>query len=149
MSETLTQIAPFPAVLETLVAQVRYKSGWAFSLQDIDRGQGSAGLTLIIAITCPDTYHPTRTIRVNHYMIVPPAAFDERAWCRWLFDQILLVEQHEAAEFFQVCGERPYAPNHAPGRNPYTITDQGTPQDATTDYRGERFTVEQRTREGQ
>lgn len=141
METNLRQQAPYPETLERLVGCLRYKKGWEFSLVDLDRGQGSEGLTLIILVTSPNTYEPTSTIRVNHYMIVPPAAFDERAWSRWLFDQILLVEQHEASEFFQIEGHRPYAPNHAPGRNPYTLIDQGTPEDATTNYLGERFTI--------
>lgn len=139
----MQQQAPYPELLAKLVERVQYKEGWKFSLGDLDRGQGSKGLTLIIGLTCPDTYAPAQAIRVNHYMIVPPAAFDERAWERWLFDQILLVEQHESAEFFQIGTHRPYAPNHAPGRNPYTLIDQGTPEDATTNYRGERFTVKE------
>jgi hypothetical protein len=135
----MRQIAPEPVALSELVESLKYKKGWGFFVDDIDRGQDSEGLTLVIQITAPNTYPPHETMRVNHYMIVPPAAFDKRAWQRWLFDQILLVEQHEAAEFFQVDGVRPYAPNHAPGNNPYTIFDQGTPEGATTNYKGERF----------
>ena len=33
-------------------------------------------------------YHPDKTIVVRHYMIVPPASFDERSWRWWLFQQI-------------------------------------------------------------
>lgn len=132
----MKQIAPDPSLLDGLIKRLEYKAGWSFDLEDIDRGQGSEGLTLVITVNSPDSYHPERNIRVLHYMIVPPAAYDERAWCRWLLDQILQVEQHEACEFFKVDGERPYAPNHGPGRNPYTITDQGTPEDAKTDFRG-------------
>ena len=137
----MKQVAPDPDMLMALVTCLKYKKGWRFTLEDIDRGQGSEGMTLIIQIPAPDTYPPHSTMRVNHYMIVPAAAFDNRAWQRWLFDQILLVEQHEAAEFFQIDNMRPYAPNHAPGHNPYTIFDQGTPEDATTNYKGERFEV--------
>lgn len=144
MTETkqMRQLAPYPSALEKLVASVRYREGWRFTLVDMDRGQGSEGLTLIINVISPDAYEPSRTSRVNHYMIVPPAAFDERAWCRWLFEQVLLVEQHEAAEFFELNNARPFAPHHAPGRNPYSIVEQGTAEDATTDYLGKRFKLE-------
>lgn len=135
----MKQIAPEPKSLEELVAKLEYKQGWHFSLQDIDRGQGSEGLTLIILVVSPDSYHPEYNIRVNHYMIVPPAAYDERAWCRWLLDQILLVEQHEACEFFKIADERPFAPNHGPGRNPYSIIEQGTQMDAETNFLGQQF----------
>lgn len=135
----MKQVAPFPTALKELVAKTHYKSGWRFMLDDIDRGQGSEGLTLTIQITVPDSYNPDALITVNHYMIVPPAAYDERAWARWLLDQVLLVEQHEACEFFMLGNERPYAPNHGPGRNPYSILERGTEEDAKTTYRGERF----------
>jgi hypothetical protein len=140
----MRQIAPDPS-LAVLVNQLKYKEGWQFTLEDIDRGQGSEGLTLIIQITCQDSYHPEKRMTVLHYMIVPAAAYDERSWCRWLLDQILLVEQHEACEFFMVDNHRPYAPNHGPGNNPYTIFDQGFREDAQTTYRGERFALPKTT----
>jgi hypothetical protein len=132
----MRQIAPDPEALVSLLARLKYKEGWTFTLVDIDRDQGSEGLTLVINIRCRDTYDTSRLMSVNHYMIVPPAAYDERSWCRWLLDQVLLVEQHESCEFFQIGPVRPYAPNHAPGNNPYTIFDQGTREGAETDFRG-------------
>jgi len=77
------------------------------------------------------------TYRVNHYMPVPPAAFDERSWRRWLFDQCLLVERHEAMEFFAIDDERPYAPSHGPGNDPYIVREVGTETDQRTSFRGE------------
>jgi hypothetical protein len=70
-SETMTQVAPYPEPLAQLIEGLKYKPGFRFSLQTLDRGQGSAGLTLVITITAPDTYHPEQTIRVAHYMLVP------------------------------------------------------------------------------
>lgn len=134
----MRQIAPEPKLLTGLVERLKYKAGWKFTLGDIDRGQGSEGLTLIILVTSPDSSDPEHaTIRVNHYMIVPPAAFDERAWCRWLFDQILLVEQHEAAEFFRVDGVKIFGPHHQPGQNPYSIIEIGTEEETRKNWRGE------------
>ncbi len=135
----MKQRAPYPIVLENLISSLQYKKGWRFVLEHLDRGQGSEGLTLTICLTCQDSYHPEQTMRVNHYMIVPPAAYDERSWQRWLFDQILLVEQHEACEFFLIDGTRPYAPHHGSGNNCYTIFDHGTKEDAQTTFRGEHF----------
>ena len=132
----MKQIAPDPSVLSGLVEHLHYKDGWKFSLADIDRGQGSEGLTLIINLTCQDSYHPKRVMQVNHYMIVPPAAYDERTWCRWLLDQILLVEQHEACEFFEIDGVKLFGPHHQPGRNPYTIYEIGTEEEVRTSFRG-------------
>jgi hypothetical protein len=108
-------------------------------LDDIDRGQGSKGLTLVIRTQGYDSYHPERgeVYRVYHYFPVPPAAYDRRAWLRWLFDQFCLVELHEAMEFFVVDGYRPFAPNHGPGRNPYSVLELGLDVDARTNFRGE------------
>lgn len=133
----MKQVAPDPTPLFTLVEQVSYKTRWQFSLRDVDRGQGSEGLTLCILIATPDSYHPDSLRSVMHYMPVPPAAFDERSWRRWLFEQVLLVERHEACEFFQIGGVRPYAPHHGPGNDPYIIFEHGTDEDVRTSFRGE------------
>jgi hypothetical protein len=138
----MRQEAPDPEALDDLVGRLLYKDGWTFRLADLDRGQGSAGLTLVVNITGPDSYHPERDISVNHYFIVPAAAYDARAWQRWLLDQVLLVEQHEACEFFRFRSPgldwRPYKPNHGPGRDPYEILTLGTGEDADTSFRGAR-----------
>lgn len=135
----IAQFAPDPLVLRELVSKLSYRPGWTFSLVDgFDRGQGCWGLTLIIFVEAPDSYDHARQVRVQHFMPVPGAAFDLRSWRRWLLDQILLVEQHEACEYFKIGEERPYAPNHAPGRDPWTIVETGSVEDATTSYRGTR-----------
>lgn len=146
MTQAMRQEAPFPEPLAYLVARLSYRPGWAFKLADIDRGQGSAGLTLIIKTRGYDSYHPDRgeTYQVNHYMPVPPAAYDARSWQRWLFEQILLVERHEAMEFFALHDSpgsehaiRPYAPSHGPGNDPYLVREAGTEADRRTSFRGE------------
>ena len=139
MGETMRQTAPYPLALAGFVDGLTYRPGWTARLEDLDRGQGSEGLTLIITTRGFDSYHPERgpTYRVNHYMPVPPAAYDERSWRRWLLDQFLLVERHEACEFFAIDGERPYAPSHGPGNDPYLIREVGTDEDRRTSFRGE------------
>lgn len=141
-----TQIAPYPEILKNLIDHLKYKDGWEFNLEDLDRGQGSKGLTLVIRLTCQNSYYPESTFVVLHYMLVPPAAYNEKSWCRWLFDQILLVETHEACEFFLIDSHRPYAPNHGPGNNPYIIFDQGTKEGAQTTFRGEKFDLEEKNK---
>lgn len=133
----LTQTSPYPEPLRELVRYLVYKPHWVFSLDTFDRGQGSVGLTLTIQITTPDAYHPEQLRSVLHYFPVPPAAYDARSWQRWLLEQVLLVERHEACEFFQVGGVRPYAPSHGPGNDPYLIREVGTQEDVQTSYRGE------------
>lgn len=146
--DEMRQVAPYPEALERLVARLAYKPGWTFALRDMDRGQGSEGLTLDIVTLGYNSYHPEQgeNYRVHHYMLVPPAAFDERSWRRWLLEQILLVERHEACEFFRfewedrldrvIDVERPYAPSHGPGNDPYLIREIGTDEDRRTSFRG-------------
>lgn len=133
----MTQSAAYPHDLASLVQRLQYKQGWSFSLTHKERGQGCEGLTLSVLVECEDSYNPGMRLNVMHYIIVPAAAYDERAWMRWLLDQILLIESHEACEFFKVDGRRPFSPNHGPGRNPYSILEKGTPIDAATLFTGE------------
>jgi hypothetical protein len=120
------------------VGRLRYRPGWEFELTHHDRGQGSAGLTLIITTRGFDSYHPERGehYRVNHYMPVPPAAYDRRSWENWLFEQLLIVEKHECMEFFSIDGTRPKAPAHGPGNDPYLVLTYGDDADRRTSFRG-------------
>jgi hypothetical protein len=137
MSTQMRQVAPFPDVLADLIERMRYRPGWTFRLHDLDRGQGSAGLTLVITVDTVNSYPPYEPMAVAHYMPVPPASYDGRSWQRWLFDQCLLVDRHEACEFFEVGGEKPYAPSHGPGNDPYLVREVGTVLDQKTSFRGE------------
>jgi hypothetical protein len=123
-------------VLAQLVERVTYKPGWKFELQEVNRGQGCAGLTLMISATLDDSSNPGAKVGVLHLMPVLPAAYDEDAWMGWILEQIMLVEQHEALEFYKVDGEAPFFPGHAPGRNPYGVARviASTPKDHDTAY---------------
>ena len=136
----LSQRAPYPEILAELVDDLQYRPGWHFQLVNLDRGQGSEGLTFVVTTKDLDSYHPERgeTYRVAHYFIVPAAAYDARSWRRWLLDRLLEVESHEACEFFMIGGVRPYAPSHGPGNDPYMIREMGTYEDVDTRYTGER-----------
>jgi hypothetical protein len=138
------QAAPFPEPLARLVESLSYKEGWKFRLEDIDRGQGSTGLTLSIFVSTVNSYPPHRPMSVVHYMIVPPAAYDWRSWQRWLFEQIMRVELHEGMEFFTIHDSpgsehfvKPYAPSHGPGNDPYMVRETGTDTDQRTSFRGD------------
>ena len=136
----MRQTAPYPQALAEIVAGLSYRPGWEFGLADIDRGQGSEGLTLVVTSLGYDTYNPDRgeTYRVNHYFIVPAAAYDRGSWTRWVLDRLVEIETHEACEFMVLDSKRPFAPNHGPGRDPYVIRELGTIEDAETTFRGER-----------
>lgn len=134
-----TQTAPYPHELTELLAGLAYRPGFEFRLTtpDYDRGQGSTGLSLIITVQTPDSYDHDCIIRVAHLFPVPPAAYDVRSWRRWLFDRIGDVETHERCEFFTIAGDKPYAPSHGPGNDPYLVREVGTELDRRTSFRGE------------
>lgn len=137
MPLTMTQQAPYPHELADLVKKVSYRPGWRCWLHDIDRGQESVGLTLTILVETVNSYPPHNPLRVQHLFIVPAASYDRQSWQRWLLEQFLLVERHEACEFFTIDGEKPYAPHHGPGEDPYIIFDHGTDEQRRTSFRGE------------
>lgn len=143
--DVMTQTAPFPHVLADLVERLGYRRGWTFTLTDMDRGQGSGGLTLDVLTSAPNSYNFDQTVGVHHLFIVPAAAYDERSWRRWLLDQVLLIERHEACEFFEIDGVKPYAPSHGPGNDPYLIREVGTAEDQQTSFRGVRKEPEPET----
>lgn len=139
----MRQVAPDPTILHDLVDRCHYRPGWHGRLEDIIRdpadthGHEAGGLTLTITTNTINSYPPHNRIAVNHYFIVPAATYDERAWRRWLFDQFCKVEVHEAMEFFEVDGEKPFRPVHAPGADPYTVTEVASDIDRRTSFRGE------------
>lgn len=137
MTRAMAQAAAYPEALGQLVEQCTYRSGWLVALRDMDRGQGSIGLTLVITADTVNSYRHDEPMRVNHLFIVPAAGYDERSWRRWLFDRFVDVETHEAAEFFTLDGDKPYAPSHGPGNDPYLIREVGTDLDQRTSFRGE------------
>lgn len=135
--DQMTQVAPYPVELEVIVENFKYKPGWLFLLQHMDRGQGSGGLTLVITTLTHESlhdksssFHEWPVIRVNHLFIVPAASYNRNSWMRWLLDRIIEVETHEACEFFRVYGERVYAPHHSEGEDPYIIWQIGDAETA-------------------
>lgn len=151
----MRQYAPYPTILADLVANLKYRPGWTFSLEEIERdpedthGAAAGGLTFI-GLTgkhvwddggshyegAMDAYHPGVARPVYFYFPVPAATYDERSWRRWLFDRLMDVETHEAMEYFQIGDDRPYSPSHGPGNDPYMIRETGTDLDKQTSFRG-------------
>lgn len=135
----MRQLAPDPTDLFIVVDGLEYRPGWHFELVDLDRGQGSEGLTFVVTTQGLDTYHPEKgeTYRVAHYFIVPAAAYDELSWKVWIRDRLIEIETHEACEFLQFAGDRVFAPHHGPGEDPYTIFTHGTDLSRRTSFRGD------------
>lgn len=142
--DTMTQTAPYPHDLADLVAKTRYRPYWRVRLEDdyirdpaeTHRGEGR-GLTLIITTNTINSYEPHNPIAVNHIFGVPAATYNRESWRWWLFGCFAEVEYHECMEFFTVDGEKPYAPNHGPGWDPYLVTVVAADIDRRTSFRGE------------
>lgn len=136
--KVMAQVAPYPHVLVDLVRNrlSLRQPGWSVIIEDLDRGQGSEGLTVTFVALVPDSRREDgRPTRVAHLFPVPPAAFNERSWRHWLFERYCEVLRHEAAEMFEVDGRLPFAPLHAPGNDPYMLI-EATEEEEHTDNRG-------------
>jgi len=142
----MRQAAPYPDQLAAIVRDLAYREhlGWRIWLEDdlvrdpaTTHGGESRGMTLVVQRCGPDTYNHDQLMAVNHYFPVPPATFDRQSWTRWVFDRLGDVDDHERMEDFVVDGQRPYAPNHGPGRNPYVVHEVGTDIGRRTSFRGQ------------
>jgi hypothetical protein len=115
----MRQVAPYPHALADVVSRAKYRPGWSFALADTGRHAGAYGLTLTISAQTVNSDAPAEPYTVTHCFWVPAESHNAASWQRWLFEKILLVEKHEAMEFFTVDGVRPYAPGHGGGHDPY------------------------------
>jgi hypothetical protein len=119
-------------ILRDLVSRVTCKPGWEFSFADDDEG-----FRLVITIPCDDSRSTRpRQMVINHYFPIPTATYNAKSWRRWVFECCRRVEDHELGEWFLVDNERPFAPLHGPGNDPYTIREVSTEEEARTDQRG-------------
>lgn len=114
-------------VLKRLASIVKCKPGWLFSIFDED-----GALRLVITVPGVDSYNPDRPLTVSHFFPVPTATYNEKTWRRWIFENCRKVENHELGEWFRIDGERPFAPLHGPGEDPYTVHEFRDEIDART-----------------
>lgn len=119
--------APTYAILDALAAQVRCKPDWWFRLVEEDGAR-----RLVITVSGPDSRREGKVITVRHFFPVPSASYNEKTWRRWLFEQCRRLENHELGEFFMIGDERPFAPLHGPGEDPYTVHEFRDEVDALT-----------------
>lgn len=117
----MTQTAPYPTELEELVDGVRYRPGWAFQLVEAPRNDGVNGLALVLVVQTVDAYgeETHRPVSIYFPFMVPPEVRSRDGWKRWLYDRIEDAERHERGEFFEVDGEKPFAPRHYPEADGY------------------------------
>ena len=129
-------------------------------------GASAGGLTLVITTLTPNSRHEhaceTCRSSVADYRVafsypVPAATYDRQTWLDWLMDRVEETELHEAREFFrlertvvpsvepgmpipavhQTVVERPFAPNHGPGRDPGRRYSYADDEHRRTSFRGE------------
>ena len=116
-------------LLAAIVTKVKCKPGWSFRLKSED-----GALRLVIRIPGFDSRTPSLEVPfvVDHYFPVPTATYNERTWRRWIFEMCRRVENHELGEWFRIGAERPFAPLHGPGEDPYTVHEFRPDVDALT-----------------
>lgn len=103
--------------LRKIVGEAAYKPGWIMYIEDED-----GDLRLVLVDTkCMDAYNSTERKPLAHYHPVPPAFYTEASWKRWIFEQCRRTENHEIGEWLRWGNDRPFAPLHGPGEDPYTV----------------------------
>lgn len=112
--------------LKEWLAEITYRPGWEFQIQDfsgsafITNGNGFAGrdgpgVYLLIHATTQDSNHYS-TLHLVHTMIIYPGEYTERdAFLSAVLRRIVMVETHEAMEFFKVSGVRHRNPHPSEG----------------------------------
>jgi hypothetical protein len=119
-------------VLAVLLSGVTCKPGWSFHLA-VSAETGA--LELIVSIPVADS-RGGAIQRINNHFPVPIATYNFKSWRRWIFERCRQVEDHELGEWFRVDGDRPFAPLHGPGCDPYMIREVSTDEETRTDQRG-------------
>lgn len=88
--------------LRNILRQFTYKPGWTFNIRDD---------MLAIRLLAPDTDNVENIISVNNEVVIPRFVDERFPWDRWLLDQIMNVERHEAQEFFKINGVKVFDPH--------------------------------------
>lgn len=96
-----------PTRLARLLQRVTYKPGWSFHIEPL-------GIEVILDTA--DSADPSHRIRVAHHRhmapgSVHPGAWSDKDWLHWLFEEVIDIERHEAAEFFKVDGDAVFHPH--------------------------------------
>lgn len=118
-------------ILRKLVSEVKCKPGWLFRIHTEDDA-----LFLVIRILCKNSYPPHEHRQIDHYHPVPIATYNLKTWQRWIFEQCRRTENHELGEWLRWGEERPFAPLHGPGEDPYTVHEYRDEIDARTTQDG-------------
>lgn len=122
-------------ILRELVARAKCKIGWTFCL-DQDPNDTYPKLVITVSGYNSAKGEKKEPLIVRHYFPVPEATYNEKSWQRWMFEMCRRVENHELGEWFRIDEERPFAPLHGPGEDPYTVHEYREIKDALTTQDG-------------
>lgn len=122
-------------VLKALVERVSCKPGWTFRLDKVVNVDHK--VFVIRVYDAPDSRRTGHTVTIDHHFPVPEATYNEKTWRRWIFECCRKVEDHELGEWFIDGAERPFAPLHGPGEDPYTVHEFREVVAAHTNQRGD------------
>ena|SRR5665213_3344364 len=116
-----------------LSATLSANRGWRFRIVDEDGAK-----RLVITVDGYDSSKPVAMMpfTVGHYFPIPQASYNEKTWRRWIFECCRRVENHELGEWFRIGNDRPFAPLHGPGEDPYTVHEFRPEADALTTQDG-------------
>jgi hypothetical protein len=111
------QQVPPPCCPADVVPTLVYKPGWTFRIA------GPLGSQLCILAVTVDSTNRTSTRATGHAFDLP-GPLPYREFVRWVFDCLLLCEQHEAGEFFTADGFAPFYPHHQGVGSPYDLVER-------------------------
>ena len=108
---------PVGAIAAAVVPTLTYKSGWRFKIG------GPLSGSMCVYATTVDSGHRDRQRTTQHQFVFVEGQ-TRPEFVRWVFDCLLLCEQHETGEFFEVGGVAPMFPHHQDEGSPYDIVDR-------------------------
>lgn len=140
----MRQYAPWPHELVKLIESMRWSvmPAWRFYVRDQVRdpanthGGEAGGLTFVVLAETRDAYAEVPR-SVYHYFPVPAATYDRQSWQLWIKKCLAKIMNHELDEGILFGDERPFAPNHGPGRDPYSTFVYSTDAHRRTSFKGE------------
>lgn len=142
--DVMRQYAPYPTELLSIISHAEWPPEIKrVYLADMERdsedthGGAAGGLTLVFHFSGPSPYASKDVQNTAFYYPVPAATWNRGAWLRWVFECLEDTYRHELMEWFVVEGERPFAPLHGPGENPYRLHVNSDSLQRRTSFRGE------------
>lgn len=102
----------YPKLLHDVIEAVKYKDGWSLSII----GFAGAARGLGVKVVTTNSLNGEVAIIGHQFAIPGNAHLWSREMCEeWVLRRLIDVETHEACEFFEIEGQRPYYPEHGPG----------------------------------